>query len=171
MASRDQLLSRLHDNELPATEAEALRAELSPEEQQKLAALSELDAALKNALAPTADQLDGLDLWAGLESKLDAAPTSPATAAAPVAKVIALDAARSRRRRSIGITAIFSTLAAAAGLVLLLRATPSVSNRCDIEELEVAGENATVIHIPDERGQETALIWFDHQETDQWESL
>jgi hypothetical protein len=52
-----------------------------------------------------------------------------------------------------------------------VRSTPSASNRCDVEELEVAGENATVIHIPDERGQETALIWFDHHETDQWESL
>ncbi|MBL9005369.1 MAG: hypothetical protein JNJ46_14040 [Myxococcales bacterium] len=165
MASRDQLLSRLHDNELPAAEADALRAELSPEEQQKLVALSDVDAALKNALLPTETELAGLDLWAGLSDKLDAAN------AAPAAQVIALESARSRRRRSIGITAIFSTLAAAAGLLLLLRAKPAISNRCDIEELEVAGENATVIHIPDEHGRETALIWFDHQETDQWESL
>jgi hypothetical protein len=164
MASRDQLLSRLHDNELPQTEAEALRAELSPDDQQKLAALSDVDAALRNALSPSAEQLDGLDLWAGLESQLGAEPAARE-------KVIALEAARSRRRRSIGITAIFSTLAAAAGLLLLVRSTPSASNRCDVEELEVAGENATVIHIPDERGQETALIWFDHHETDQWESL
>ena len=164
MASRDQLLSRLHDGELPPTEAEALRAELSPTDQEKLAALADVDNALKNALSPSDDQLQGLDLWAGLESKLDAVPTPPA-------KVIALDSARVRRRRSIGITAVFSTLAAAAGLLLLLRSTPGVSNRCDIEELEVAGENATVIQIPDEHGRETALIWFDHQETDPWESL
>lgn len=164
MASRDQLLSRLHDGELPPTEAEALRAELSPTDQEKLAALVDVDTALKNALRPSDDQLQTLDLWSGLESKLE--PGS-----APQAKVIALDAARVRRRRSIGITAVFSTLAAAAGLLLLLRSTPGVSNRCDIEELEVAGENATVIQIPDEHGRETALIWFDHQETDPWESL
>ena len=165
MASRDQLLSRLHDDELPPAEASALRADLSPEDRQKLQALAEVDAAVKHALLPTQEQLDGLDLWSTLESKLDVAP------AAPPAQVIAIEAARTRRRRSIGITAIFSTLAAAAGLVLLLRTSPSVSNRCDIEELEVAGENATVIHIPDEQGRETALIWFDHQETDPWESL
>ena len=164
MASRDQLLSRLHDGELPPTEAEALRAELSPADQEKLAALIDVDTALKNALRPSDDQLQTLDLWSALESKLE--PVS-----APPAKVIALDAARVRRRRSIGITAVFSTLAAAAGLLLLLRSTPGVSNRCDIEELEVAGENATVIQIPDEHGRETALIWFDHQETDPWESL
>lgn len=164
MASRDQLLSRLHDGELSPTEAEALRAELSPADQEKLAALVDVDTALKNALRPSDDQLQTLDLWSALESKLEPLPASNA-------KVIALDAARVRRRRSIGITAVFSTLAAAAGLLLLLRSTPGVSNRCDIEELEVAGENATVIQIPDEHGRETALIWFDHQETDPWESL
>lgn len=164
MASRDQLLSRLHDGELSPTEAEALRAELSPADQEKLAALVDVDTALKNALRPSDDQLQTLDLWSALESKLAPLPASNA-------KVIALDAARVRRRRSIGITAAFSTLAAAAGLLLLLRSTPGVSNRCDIEELEVAGENATVIQIPDEHGRETALIWFDHQETDPWESL
>lgn len=165
MSSRDPLLSRLHDGELPAQEAEALRAELTPEEQDKLLSLAEVSAAVRHATSPTEEQLGGLDLWADLEQKLDSRP-APATGT-----VTSLFDARQRRRRSLGITALFSTLAAAAALLLLLRTNPGVSNRCDIEELEVAGENATVIRIPDEHGRETALIWFDHQETDQWESL
>lgn len=165
MASRDQLLSRLHDGELSSKEADALRAELTSEDQQKLAALAELQVVVRSATAATEQQLDGLDLWAGLEDKLEGRPV-------PVmGSLTSLATARQRRRRSIGITAAFSTLAAAAALLLLLRSSPAVSNRCDIEELEVAGESATVIHIPDEHGRETALIWFDHQETDQWESL
>jgi len=52
-----------------------------------------------------------------------------------------------------------------------LRAVPTVSNRCEVEELEVAGDNVAVIAMPDDHGNETTLIWFDHQEDDQWESL
>ncbi len=165
MSSRDPLLSRLHDGELSAQEAESLRAELTPEETDKLLALAELSTAVRSATAPTEEQLAGLDLWADLERKLDERP-APTTGT-----VTSLSEARLKRRRSLRITAVFSTLAAAAALLLLLRASPGVSNRCDIEELEVAGESATVIRIPDEHGRETALIWFDHQETDQWESL
>jgi hypothetical protein len=62
-------------------------------------------------------------------------------------------------------------LAVAAGLVLLLRPAARPSDHCDIEELEVAGQSATVLSVPDGHGRETALIWFDHDETDQWESL
>lgn len=170
MSSRDPLLSRLHDGELPAPEAEALRAELTPEENQKLLALAEVSAAVRHANTPPEDQLAGLDLWASLERKLDA-PGLDSRPAPAMGTVRSLDEARHKRRRSIGLTAVFSTLAAAAALLVLLRSTPSVSNRCDVEELEVAGESATVIAIPDEHGRETALIWFDHQETDQWESL
>ena len=166
MASREELLCKLHDGELSPREADALRAELSPEEQQKLAALEDLHAALGTALAPDPGLLEGLDLWAGLESKL---PSASSEGAAPVGSVTPITSAW--RRRSVRLTAILGTLAAAAGVLLMLRATPAPSNRCDIEELEVAGENATVIHIPDEHGRETALIWFDHQETDQWETL
>lgn len=165
MSSRDPLLSRLHDGELSAQEAESLRAELTPEEQDKLQTLADIGMAVRNATAPTEEQLGQLDLWADLERQLDSRP-APTTGT-----VTSLAEARKRRQRSIRITAVFSTLAAAAALLLLLRAGPGVSNRCDIEELEVAGENATVIRIPDEHGRETALIWFDHQETDQWESL
>lgn len=160
-ATRDQLLSRLHDGELPEGEAEALRLELTDEDQQKLHALAEVDALLAHTLSAEADAGE-LDLWAGIEAQL---PAAPAQAQATKGRILPLI-----RRRTVQVTALLSTLAAAAGLVLLLR--PAVpSNRCDIEELDVAGHNATVIAVSDDNGHETALIWFDHQETDEWESL
>ena len=76
--------------------------------------------------------------------------------------VRSLDEARHKRRRSVRLTAVFSTLAAKRPRCWCPALNPSVSNRCDIEELEVAGESATVIAIPDEHGRETALIWSDH---------
>lgn len=164
-ATRDQLLSRLHDGELPEGEAEALRLELTDEDQQKLHALAEVDALLAHTLSAEAEAAE-LDLWAGIEAQLPAAPAqNQAQAQSTKGRILPLI-----RRRTVQVTALLSTLAAAAGLVLLLR--PAVpSNRCDIEELDVAGHNATVIAVSDDNGHETALIWFDHQETDEWESL
>ena len=42
MTTRDEKLQGLHDAQLPVAEAQALRAELTDEDQQKLAALAEL---------------------------------------------------------------------------------------------------------------------------------
>jgi hypothetical protein len=171
MSTREEQLSRLHDGELEPDAAEQLRAELTGEEQQKLVALQEVDALLVNTLAAEAGSRK-LDLWSAIESQLpeldSAADAPPATVRplAPPAKVLPF-----LRRPSVRLTAVLSSLAAAAGLVLVLRSHPPQSNRCDIEELEVAGQSATVIAVPDDHGQETALIWFDHQETDEWESL
>jgi hypothetical protein len=75
------------------------------------------------------------------------------------------------RRRTVQVTALLSTLAAAAGLIFVLTPTVPPRSNCEVEELEVAGQNATVLAIPAGHGRETALIWFDHQETDEWESL
>jgi hypothetical protein len=154
------MLCRLHDGELGSDEAETLRSQLTDEEQQKLAALAEVDALVANTLTAEA-QANDLDLWAGIADKLPGA--APASAKSKVLPFL--------RRRTIQVTAILGTLAAAASLVLLLRPSAYPSNHCEIEELDVAGQNATVISVPDEHGHETALIWFDHQETDEWESL
>ena len=56
MATRDEKLQGLHDAQLPVAEAQALRAELTDEDQQKLAALAELDAALGYALKAEVDE-------------------------------------------------------------------------------------------------------------------
>lgn len=176
MATREELLSRLHDGELERDEVERLRASLSDEEQAKLYALQETSALLQNTLNAEAEGRK-LDLWAALESQLpemlEMPVERPEVAAQPVeqraqapAKLLPF-----LRRRTVRVTAILSSLAAAAAVMLLLRSQPPQSNRCDIEELDVAGQSATVIAVPDEHGQETALIWFDHQETDEWESL
>lgn len=167
MATRDELLARLHDGELSPAAAESLSAELTDEEQQKLRALSELDGLLENTLKAEADAKK-LDLWAELERKLPplSGPSEVAQVADSRGKILPF-----LRRRTVQITAAISTLAAAAGLLFMLR-SGAPSNRCDIEELDIAGGNATVIAVPDEQGHKTTtLIWFDHQETDEWESL
>lgn len=156
MASRDERLHKLHDGELSAAEAEALRTELTAEDNQKLEALAELDQLLGDTLSADAQKVD---LWAGIAAKL------PEVAAAEEAPVIPL-----RRRVAFRMTAVTSALAVAAAVLLWLRAVPTVNNHCEVEELEVAGDNAAVISVADD-GNDTTLIWFDHQEDDQWESL
>ena len=158
MASRDELLVRLHDSELSVEEMEQLRAELTEEDQNKLSALAEVDTFLHDVLSQQADE-HPLDLWAGIADKL---PGTPAQAA----KVLPL-----HRKVTYRVTAVASLVAVAAAMALWLRPVPQVSNRADIEELEVAGASATVIAVPDEHGDDTTLIWFDHQQEDEWESL
>lgn len=156
MASRDERLHKLHDGELSAAEAEALRTELTAEDNQKLEALAELDQLLGDTLSADAQEVD---LWAGIEAKL------PEVALVREAPVIPL-----RRRVAFRMTAVTSALAVAAAVLLWLRAVPTVNNHIEVEELEVAGDSATVISVADD-GNDTTLIWFDHQEDDQWESL
>ncbi len=156
MASRDERLHKLHDGELSAAEAEALRTELTAEDNQKLEALAELDQLLGDTLSADAQEVD---LWAGIEAKL------PEVALVREAPVIPL-----RRRVAFRMTAVTSALAVAAAVLLWLRAVPTVNNHIEVEELEVAGDNAAVISVADD-GNDTTLIWFDHQEDDQWESL
>lgn len=159
MASRDEKLHKLHDGELSASEAEALRSELTAEDNQKLSALAELDQLLSDTLSAESDA-HPVDLWAGIAAKL------PEAALVREAPVIPL-----RRRLGFRMTAATSALAVAAAVLLWLRPVPVVNNHCEVEELEVAGNNAAVISVADDRGDETTLIWFDHQEDDEWESL
>jgi anti-sigma factor RsiW len=155
---RDQRLFRLHDGELSPTAAAELRSELTAEDHAKLQALADVDAVLSVALTAEADEA-GLDLWSAIEAKLP-------VAAPPSGKLLPF-----LRRRTVQVTALLSTLAAAAGLIFLLTPAGQPPSNCQVEELEVIGHNATVLSIPAGRGHETALIWFDHQETDEWESL
>ena len=159
MASRDEKLHKLHDGELSATEAEALRSELTAEDNHKLEALAELDQLLVATLTAEADA-HPVDLWAGIAAEL------PAIRPVKEAAVLPL-----RRRLGFRMTAATSALAVAASVLLWLRPVPLVSNHTEVEELEVAGDNATVLSVADDHGNETTLIWFDHQEDDQWESL
>lgn len=170
-ASREELLNRLYDGELEGAEAEALRATLSDEEKQALAALADLGSLVRNSVTTEANE-QPLDLWAGIEEKLGQPPPSEKTAdkdadkdGEPQGKVLPM-----RRRLGLRISAAVTALAAAASLLLWMRPLP-VSNRCDVEELEVAGSNAMVLTVPDDRGDTTTLIWFEHQQDDEWETL
>lgn len=168
MSARDLLLQRLHDGELPEAEARELRDGLTDAEREKLAALADIDALIGGALSRTADE-QPLDLWSELESRLAAElpvekPAAPATATGQVVPL--------RRRTAVRVTAtVVSLLAMAASVLLFVRPVPRPGNGCDVESLEVAGQSAAVMSIPDEGGQEMTLIWFDHQDSDEWESL
>ncbi len=178
MASRDLILQKLHDGELDPAEAKALRAELSDEERQKLLALAALDEAIEQSVEGALREAEGeqpLDLWAAIAPQLPAQADVPATGAAPADVVpitAGIGAAGWRRRRfALRATAVMSALAMAASLLLWLRTGPTASNRCDVEELEVAGTTAALITLPGERGNDTTLIWVDHDDNDEWESL
>lgn len=151
MNPRDEKLLRLHDGELGDEESESLRAELSAEEREKLAALDELGGLLRGALGAEAEEAK-VDLWSGLEGRLAERPP-PA------------------RRRSWAPLMAIATLAAAALALVLLRPAAAPSNHAEIESLEVAGAMATVLEVPDDRGDSTTVIWMDHEESDEWESL
>ncbi len=156
MAVADDKLQRLFDNELPSDEAEALRRDLSDEDLLKLAALAELSETVRGTVSAEAATHE-LDLWSSLADKLPQQSS---------AQVIPL-----RRKILRRTTAIVSALALAASLVFALRPGSPGDSNCEIEELEVVGTGATVMKVADDRGNDTTLIWFDHQEEDEWESL
>jgi hypothetical protein len=145
MKPHDEKLMRLHDDELPAAEAEALRQALSAEDREKLLALKETGEAVAGALLGAAEPVD---LWAGIERRL------------PEARV--------RPRRTLQITAAVTALAMAAALLIWLRPEARDS---EVESLEIAGAVATVFEIPDDQGETATVLWMEHQESDEWESL
>ena len=156
MAVADNKLSRLFDNELPVDEADALRLELSEEDNAKLAALAALSSSVRDAIESEA-AMHEVDLWSTLQRQLPS--QTPA-------KVVPL-----RRKLLVRTTAVISAFAVAASLFFTLRTGTVRDSGCDVEELEVVGSGATVMKVADDRGNDTTLIWFDHQEEDEWESL
>lgn len=156
MACADEKLNQLFDNELSPDEAESLRAKLDAQDQAKLHALEALSQTVRTAVLTEA-AAHKIDLWAQLEDRLeDSAPHN----------VVPL-----RRKVFLRAGAVVSALAFAAGLLSVFRPPAAVQNQCEVEELEVVGSGATVFKVADDRGSDTTLIWFDHQEEDEWESL
>jgi hypothetical protein len=175
MKEHDQKLQRLHDGELTEEEGRALRASLgaSPADEEKLAALAEVDALVRGALLTEAE---GVDLWGGIEARLPAAGGTTAAADGDGGGAVGSPQSASRpgagrRRLSMAVTAAATALAMAASFIVWLVPGPRQTNRCEIESLEVAGAMATVMEIPGEAGDSTTLIWMDHKESDEWESL
>jgi len=159
MALTDDKLSKLFDSELSAEEAEALRRELTSEEQAKLAALADLSLAVHDAAIGESSQHE-VNLWPLLENQLTEQTAQPLASVTPL-----------RRNLLVRTTAVVSALALAASLLFVLRPATSRDSSCDVESLEVIGSGATVLKVADDRGNDTTLIWFDHQEDDEWESL
>jgi hypothetical protein len=69
MATRDDLM-RLLDGELTAAEATRVRAQLSPEDRERLAAMEEVGSTLRKHLGERADAAK-LDTWSAIAGKLD----------------------------------------------------------------------------------------------------
>ena len=67
MAVADNKLNRLFDNELPLDEADALRLELSEEDEAKLAMLADLSSSVRDAIEAEAATHE-VDLWSKLLS-------------------------------------------------------------------------------------------------------
>lgn len=154
MESRDLILQRLHDGELPAAQAEALRRELDAKDQEKLLALEELSGLVHGAVTHQAGQAGELDLWTGIEKRLPAP-----------GKLLPL------RRRARATTAMATMLAMAAAFLVWFSARPRQTNYCDVESLEAIGGSATVLKVPGDHGDTTTVIWVDHQESDEWDTL
>ena len=141
-------LHRLHDGELDATETARVEAGLGDEDRERVRAIADVGAAVRNTVAA---QSQGVDLWAGIEKRLQLREAN---------KVVPL---ASRRRG--GLTYVrygLPALAAAAAAVVLWLNVGSgpQSNACDVEMLDIAGASATVLKVPDVRGQgSTTVIW------------
>ncbi len=156
MKAHDEKLQRLHDGELPEGEAAVLGGQLSPEDREKLLALGEIDGLVRGALVARSGERK-LDLWAGIEARL---PAERPRAAVPL-----------YRRWGARTTAVVTALAMAAAFVAWLVPGQAPTNHCDVESLEVAGSSATVMKLPGQGGDSMTLIWVDHKESDEWESL
>ncbi len=156
MAVADDKLQKLFDKELTSDEADVLRRELGEDDQAKLDALLSMSESVRTAVETEA-AAHQIDVWSQIEGKLDSSP---------VDNVVPL-----RRKVLRRTTAVLSALALAATLVFVWRPAASRDNSCDVEELEVVGGGATVLKVADDHGNDTTLIWFDHQEEDEWESL
>lgn len=149
----DERLHRYFDGELSDEERARVEAELSEDDQLKLAALAEIRGLTANALmAEAAD----VDLWAGLARQID--PATPATQARkPVARGWGWRAHRASW--SAGAVAM-----AAAALLMVFQPWHGADNNCDIESLETAGNVATVFNMQDTPHGPTTVIWTEEQD-------
>ncbi|HEX4457328.1 MAG TPA: hypothetical protein VIA18_05130 [Polyangia bacterium] len=149
--AKNTRLQRYFDGELPAEERARVEAELSEDDELKLAALGEVHGLVANTLmAEAAD----IDLWPALQKQLDADAKK-----------------KTKPRRSWGLRAhpgswSAGTLAMAAAALLFLfqpwqTRTP---NDCDVESLETSGGVATVFNLNDTPHGPTTVIWTEEQD-------
>jgi anti-sigma factor RsiW len=142
MKTRD--LMRLHDGELPADEAERVRAALGDDDHARLSSLREVgDAVRECAQSEAADAR--LDLWAQLSDQLDAPPAG---------EVIPL---RSRR----GFYVASGLLVAAAAVLALFLSPGGGGSPALVESVEFGDHGGMVIQ---DHAANTTLIWQTNHE-------
>jgi hypothetical protein len=130
----DQKLHRVFDG-----------VERGPVDEEKLAALGELRALLRNTAEGASA---GIDVWAGVERGI----------ARGGATVIPFTA-RLRKYRPVWVSTLAAAAAALALYVSPLRG--GVGNGCVIESLETG---TAVILAPDDEDDEATVLWLDDEE-------
>lgn len=151
---KDDKLQRYFDGELPQEERAAFEASMTEEDRDRLAALAEMRALLSNALGGASAEVD---VWPAVEAQLGG--------------VVPIDAARAKRRRSVGRwfgTSAGLLVAAAAAFLFVVRPwhPGHPTDDCDIESLEVEGAVATVMQVNDmpHSGDATTIIWTSEED-------
>ena len=139
-------LHRLHDGETPAAERAQLEASLDDNDRLRLAALTDIGAALRHTYAAESEHFDA---WPAIQKQISGG------------KVLSLTDRLKKRRVPIGIS---SLLAAAAALVVLVGPWRDVlpTNGCDIESIDSSGADVSVLKVPDPGSGEgtTTIVWM-----------
>ena len=187
----DDILQRFHDGELPPSEAQRVRAQVSrdPAAQRRLRELAQLGALLRDAADELSSGLDSEALFASIEARIAAEP-----AVSPVARLRVVTSEWLAHRRGTLVPALAATAVAAATLVAVLRpvgggdalqpsgGVPEIAVQIQglqrrAPELEVAGlvkgssvetidigsSPSTVFQVDDE-GVGLAVVWISDDE-------
>lgn len=169
MKPHDEKLQRLFDGELGEAESVTLSAQLTEEDKDKLACLKEVSDLVSGVLLKEAE---GVDLWTGIAARLPSETETQPETQQQGAPAVIRPIGSARKRTYSRVSAAVMALSLAASVLFYVRGQKAPSNRCDIESLEVAGLVASVVKVPgDGDDDETTVIWMDHEESDEWESL
>jgi anti-sigma factor RsiW len=147
-----ELLHRLHDGELDATERAAVEARLDDVARARLRALAEVGEALRNTVSAEVEGAGALDLWPGIEAQLRPA------------KVLPFHRRLLRGRMPVWISTVAAAAAALAALLFSAGKPGVPTNGCDIESLEVSGAAVTVLKMEDVPGHSPAtVVWLQEE--------
>jgi anti-sigma factor RsiW len=148
----DRDLMRLHDGELAPEERAKVEARLDEADRERLSAMSDLGALLRHTLEA---ETQGFDVAAAVMRKI--AERKEKSFSERIGGWF-------RGHRTVWIPGGL----AAAAVALALLVTPwgaAISNGCDIESLEVTGAAATILKMPDAKGEgTTTVVWLDEEE-------
>ena len=148
----DEALHRLHDRELPPADRAAAEASLDEAARARLAVMSDVGTAVRQAVAGELGGSAALDmdaLWGAIEKQIQPAKVIP----------FRTRAVRAVSRHPIWVS---TGMAAAAALAVMIAITQpnAPSNGCEIESLDVTGASVTVMHVDGARSAgSTTVVW------------